>query len=97
MANFDELIKSNENVLVDFYATWCGPCQTLIPILEDLKEELGDAIRIVKIDVDRHQKIASLMGVKGVPSLFFYKNGALIKNSSGVLAKHEIKSIFNIS
>ena len=97
MANFDELIKSNENVLVDFYATWCGPCQTLIPILEDLKEELGDALRIVKIDVDRHQKMAAQMGVKGVPSLFFYQNGALIKNSSGVLAKHEIKSIFNIS
>ena len=96
MANFDELIRSNENVLVDFYATWCGPCQNLVPILEDLKEELGENIRIIKIDVDRHQKIAAQMGVKGVPSLFFYKNGILIKNSSGVLAKHEIKSIFNI-
>ncbi len=96
MANFDELIRSNENVLVDFYATWCGPCQNLVPILEDLKEELGENIRIVKIDVDSHQKIAAQMGVKGVPSLFFYKNAKLIKNSSGVLAKHEIKSIFNI-
>tara|TARA_Y100000589_G_scaffold315795_1_gene339706 strand:- start:666 stop:959 length:294 start_codon:yes stop_codon:yes gene_type:complete len=97
MANFDEIIKSNENVLIDFYATWCGPCQTLTPILEDLKEELGDDLRIVKIDVDRNQKLAAQMGVRGVPSLFFYKNGDLIKNSSGVLAKHEIKSIFNIS
>ncbi len=96
MANFDELINSNENVLVDFYATWCGPCQTLIPILEDLKEELGECIRIVKIDVDRHQETASKMGVRGVPSLFFYKKGVLIKSSSGVLAKHEIKSIFSI-
>ena len=97
MANFDEIIKSNESVLIDFYATWCGPCQTLTPILEDLKEELGDDLRIVKIDVDRNQKLAAQMGVRGVPSLFFYKNGDLIKNSSGVLAKHEIKSIFNIS
>tara|TARA_Y100000589_G_scaffold315794_1_gene339702 strand:- start:666 stop:959 length:294 start_codon:yes stop_codon:yes gene_type:complete len=97
MANFDELINSNENVLIDFYATWCGPCQTLMPILADLKEELGEDLRIVKIDVDRNQKLAAKMGVKGVPSLFFYKNGHLIKNSSGVLAKHEIKSIFSIS
>ena len=96
MANFNELINSSENVLVDFYATWCGPCQTLIPILEDLKEELGEKLRIIKIDVDRYQKLAAQMGVRGVPSLFFYKNGKLIKNTSGVLAKHEIKSIFNL-
>ncbi|MBI35018.1 MAG: thioredoxin [Flavobacteriales bacterium] len=96
MANFDELIKSSENVLVDFYATWCGPCQTLMPILEELKEELGEKLRIIKIDVDRHQKFAAQMGVRGVPGLFFYKEGKLIKNTSGVLAKHEIKSIFDL-
>ena len=96
MAKFDELINSSENILVDFYATWCGPCQTLMPILDDLKEELGDDLRIIKIDVDRHQKLAAQMGVRGVQSLFFYKSGKLIKNVSGVLAKHEIKSIFNL-
>ena len=96
MAKFDELINSSENILVDFYATWCGPCQTLMPILEDLKEELGDDLRIIKIDVDRHQKLAAQMEVRGVPSLFFYKKGKLIKNVSGVLAKHEIKSILNL-
>lgn len=96
MADFNEIIASNNNVLVDFYATWCGPCQTLGPILEDLKEDVGDAIRIVKIDVDKHQSLAAQMGVRGVPSLFFYQNGKLIKNASGVLAKHEIKRNFGL-
>lgn len=96
MADFKEIIASNTNVLVDFYATWCGPCQTLGPILEDLKEEVGDSIRIVKIDVDKHQSLAAQMGVRGVPSLFFYQNGKLIKNASGVLAKHEIKRNFGL-
>jgi thioredoxin 1 len=95
MANFDQLVKSNENVLVDFYATWCGPCQTLNPILEEVKAEFGEHLRIVKIDVDRHPKLASNLGVRGVPSLFFYKNGKLIKNTSGVLAKHEILAIYS--
>lgn len=96
MANFNEVINSTENVLVDFHATWCGPCQTLAPILEDVKSEVGEALRIVKIDVDRHQQLAAQMGVRGVPSLFFYKNGKLVKSASGVLAKHEIKSVFGL-
>ena len=96
MANLSELLKSNENVLIDFYAKWCSPCQTLNPILEEVKSECGEVVRIIKIDVDRYQKLAAQMGVRGVPTLFFYKNGSLIKNVSGVLAKHEIKAIFNL-
>ncbi len=96
MANFKDVVNSSENVLVDFYATWCGPCQTLGPILEDVKKDVGDNLKIVKVDVDRHQQLAAQMGVRGVPSLFFYKNGQLIKSASGVLAKHEIKSVFGL-
>jgi thioredoxin 1 len=94
MANFNEIIESNGNVLIDFYATWCGPCQTLGPILEQVKKDVGDNLRIVKIDVDKHKDLASKMGVRGVPSLFFYKNGKLIKSASGVLIGKEIKEIF---
>lgn len=94
MANFKDVIASCEYVLVDFHATWCGPCQTLAPILEELKSDEGEKLRIVKVDIDKNQQLATQMGVRGVPSLFFYKNGQLIKNVSGVLAKHEIKRIF---
>tara|TARA_Y100000385_G_C12700764_1_gene470441 strand:+ start:188 stop:478 length:291 start_codon:yes stop_codon:yes gene_type:complete len=94
MANFNEIIESNGNVLIDFYATWCGPCQTLGPILEQVKKDVGDNLRIVKIDVDKHKELASKMAVRGVPSLFFYKNGKLIKSASGVLIGKEIKEIF---
>lgn len=96
MANFNEIIESNENVLIDFYAIWCGPCKTLGPILEEVKKDVGDNLRIVKIDVDKHQDLAGKMGVRGVPSLFFYKNGKLIKNASGVLIGKEIKEIFGL-
>ena len=94
MANFKDVIDSAEHVLVDFHDTWCGPCQTLAPILEQVKNDVGDSLRIVKVDVDKNQQLAAQMGVRGVPSLFFYKNGELIKSASGVLAKHEIKNVF---
>lgn len=96
MANFNDIIKSNKNVLVDFYATWCGPCQTLAPILESVKEEVGENIRILKVDVDKHQALAAQMGVRGVPSLFFYQDGKLLKNVSGVLTGQEIKRNFGL-
>ena len=94
MANFKDVIESCEYVLVDFHATWCGPCQTLAPILQEVKQDAGDKLRIVKVDIDKNQKLATQMGVRGVPSLFFYKDGDFIKSTSGVLAKHEIKKIF---
>lgn len=96
MANLKEIINSQENVLIDFHAEWCGPCKTLAPILKTVKEDLGENIRIVKIDVDKHQALASQMGVRGVPSMFFYKNGKLLKSLSGVLTGTEIKRQFNL-
>ena len=96
MANLNEIINSQENVLIDFYAEWCGPCKTLGPILKSVKDDLGDEIIIVKIDVDKHQSLASKMGVRGVPSMFFYNNGKLLKYLSGVLTGTEIKKQFNL-
>lgn len=93
--SFKKLIKSNPEVLVDFHAEWCGPCKMLAPILGQVKEELGDQIRIVKIDVDKNSKIAGKYRVRGVPTMILFKNGKQVWRQSGVVQKNELLSIIN--
>ncbi|MGI9552851.1 MAG: thioredoxin [Aurantibacter sp.] len=88
--NFNKVIASETPVLVDFYADWCGPCKMLAPILGEVKEELGDAIRIVKIDVDKNQPLAHKYRVRGVPTMLLFKNGKQLWRQSGVLQKTAI-------
>ncbi|SEL07407.1 thioredoxin [Aquimarina amphilecti] len=93
--SFSNIIDSNTPVLVDFYADWCGPCKTLAPILKEVKEELGTAIKIVKIDVDKNQPLAARYQVRGVPTMLLFKEGKQLWRQSGVLQKSDIIHIIN--
>ncbi|SKB50258.1 thioredoxin [Salegentibacter holothuriorum] len=94
-SNFSEIIKDDKAVLVDFHADWCGPCKTLAPILKDVKAELGDSVKIVKIDVDKNQELAGKYQVRGVPTMILFKNGQQLWRQSGVLQKAEIIEVIN--
>ncbi|MEL0456012.1 thioredoxin [Tamlana flava] len=95
--NFSTIVNANEAVLIDFYADWCGPCKMLAPILKDVKQELGDAIKIIKIDVDKNQTLASKYQVRGVPTMLLFKNGKQVWRQSGVLQKNDIVNIIKSS
>ncbi|WP_394336020.1 thioredoxin [Aurantibacter aestuarii] len=90
MSTFSELINKEQPVLVDFYADWCGPCQTMMPILEEVKKELGDAVSIIKINIDKNQNIATRFQVRGVPTFMLYKNGEQVWRQSGLVQKAEL-------
>lgn len=93
METFDELILSSTPVLVDFFAEWCAPCKMMKPILENVKEELGDSVRIVKIDVDKKQGLAARYHIQSVPTLMLFKGGETLWRASGVRQKEELKEI----
>lgn len=93
MNAFQQLIQKDQPVLVDFFATWCGPCQMLAPILKQVKESLGDRITIIKIDVDKNQAIAAQYQVRGVPTMLLFQNGKQLWRQSGVLSKEELVKI----
>ncbi|MBI3133537.1 MAG: thioredoxin [Bacteroidetes bacterium] len=85
MSKFGELIASEKLVLVDFFATWCGPCKMLAPILEEVSKKVGSKVKVVKIDVDKNQGVAAKLNVRGVPTLILYKNGTQVWRQSGVV------------
>ena len=84
MKSFSEHIKGSKPVLVDFFATWCGPCQSMPPILKEVKARLGDKITVLKIDVDRNPEIARQYEIRGVPTLMIFQNQKIVWKQSGV-------------
>ena len=94
-SSFNQLIDSDIPVLIDFYADWCGPCKMLAPILKEVKNELNDNIKIIKIDVDKNQTLAAKYNVRGVPTMLLFKNGKQVWRQSGVLSKQQIIDVIN--
>lgn len=93
MSKFDAIINADKPVLIDFFATWCGPCKMLSPILKEVKHTLGDAVSIIKINVDKNQQISSQYQVRGVPTMILFQNGKQLWRQSGVISKEEIIKI----
>jgi thioredoxin 1 len=91
--SFHQLISGETPVLVDFFAEWCGPCKMMAPILEDLKNRLGERIRIIKIDIDKNPDVANQYGVMAVPTLFLFKKGIILWKNSGVVPAHQLEKI----
>ena len=95
METFNDVISSDKLVLVDFFATWCQPCKMMHPILEQLKEALGDSIRIIKIDVDKQGVTAGQYNIQSVPTLMLFRNGQSLWRQSGALSLAELRNIIN--
>lgn len=93
MENFNDIINSEQLTLVDFFATWCGPCKMMHPVLEQLKDELGESIRIIKIDVDKNNNLAMNYRVQSVPTLMLFRKGEMLWRQSGALRLNDLKAI----
>ena len=92
MESFNDIINSEKLTLVDFFATWCGPCKMMHPILVQLKDELGDNIRIIKIDVDKNESLSMTHRIQSVPTLMLFRKGEVLWRQSGALSLSDLKA-----
>jgi len=95
MSKFKELINSDIPVLIDFSAEWCAPCKALAPILKDVNDQLGDKVRIIKIDVDKNPAIAQNLQINSVPTIMIYKAGLQKFRQSGVIPANQLVQLLN--
>ncbi len=95
MANFKDIVNSDQPVLVDFFAEWCGPCKTMSPILKEVAQKIQGKAKIIKIDVDKNQQAASVYKVRGVPTLILFKKGKQLWRQSGVVQTNDLVNLIN--
>jgi len=93
MTDFNQLIKSEVPVLVDFYAEWCAPCKMMPPILRQVKDELGDKIRIIKIDTDKHPALSEKLQIRSIPTMMLFKKGVKTWQTSGVMQANQLVTV----
>lgn len=91
MSSFNDIVKGEKPVLVDFYADWCGPCQTMGPVIDDIKKIYGDQLRILKINVDNNQAAAQKYKVRGVPTFLLFKGGEISWRAAGIQTRTNLK------
>lgn len=90
---FNEIINQDKPVLVDFFAEWCGPCKIQAPVLDEVKERVGENAAIIKIDVDKNPQVASQFAIRGVPTLIIFKKGEIKWRQSGVFQADELERL----
>jgi thioredoxin 1 len=95
MSDFNEIINSEKPTLVDFYATWCSPCQMLTPILEGVSTEVGDNAKVLKVDIEKNMETASQYGVRSVPTLILFKEGKEVWRQTGLTQKNVLVETIN--
>lgn len=95
MEKLNEIINGSQLTLVDFFATWCGPCKMMHPVLEQLKEEMGDSLRIIKIDIDKNEALMEQYRIQSVPTLMLFCKGEQLWRQSGAMSLADLKNVIN--
>lgn len=95
MEKLNEIINESQLTLVDFFATWCGPCKMMHPVLEQLKEEMGDSLRIIKIDIDKNEALMEQYRIQSVPTLMLFRKGDALWRQSGAMSLSDLKKVVN--
>lgn len=90
---FSDIIKGDKPVLVDFYADWCGPCKMMAPVIQEFSRDMGDKVRVLKVDVDRNPDAARAYNIQGVPTMILFRNGKVLWREAGVVPAHVLRQV----